>query len=246
MKLITWNIQWVLGTDGRCDLARVVADARRLADFDVLCLQEVSDNFPELRGTRGANQFAELARLMPGYAAIEGVALDIPDQHGRRKRFGNMVLSRYPVGQVLRWTLPWEADHTRNMPRSLIEAVVMAPFGPVRVMTTHRIFVGRAAARRGRGHPRCASQRLCPRRESPRGGPRHLRHPTDRALRHPHRRLQHEAGGPDEASHMRPSRPAHPPSSTPGRRSIGMRRIRPRSACSTRPTGARIVATSSS
>ncbi len=61
MKLITWNIQWGLGMDGRCDLARVVADA-----FDVLCLQEVSDNFPELRGTRGANQFAELAKLMPG------------------------------------------------------------------------------------------------------------------------------------------------------------------------------------
>src|SRR5215208_6985491 len=72
-----------------------------------------------------------------GLPAIEGVALDIPDGQGRRKRFGNMVLSRYPVGQVLRWTLPWEADHTRNMPRGLIEAVVMAPFGPVRVMTTH-------------------------------------------------------------------------------------------------------------
>ena len=94
MKLITWNIQWELGMDGRCDLARVVADARRLADFDVLCLQEVSDHFPELRGTRGANQFAELAKLMPGYVAIEGVALDIPDGQGRRKRFGNMVLSR--------------------------------------------------------------------------------------------------------------------------------------------------------
>ena len=59
-----------------------------------------------------------------------------------------------------------------------------------------------------------ASQRLCPRRESPRAGPRHLRHPTDRALRHPHRRLQHEAGGPDEASPIgASSRPARPPSS---------------------------------
>ena len=137
MKLLTWNIQWGLGMDGRCDLARVVADAKRLADFDVLCLQEVSDNFPELTGNNGANQFAELARLLPGYAAIEGVALDIPDRHGRRKRFGNMILSRYPVGQILRWTLPWEAAHTNNMPRILIEAVVMAPFGPLRVMTTH-------------------------------------------------------------------------------------------------------------
>jgi endonuclease/exonuclease/phosphatase family metal-dependent hydrolase len=137
MKLITWNIQWGLGMDGRCDLARIVTDARRIADFDVLCLQEVSDNFPELKGTRGANQFAELARLLPDYVAVEGVALDIPDRQGRRKRFGNMILSRHPVGQVLRWTLPWEAAHTNNMPRILIETVVMAPFGPLRVMTTH-------------------------------------------------------------------------------------------------------------
>jgi len=48
-----------------------------------------------------------------------------------------MILSRYPVGQVLRYTLPWEADSTRNMPRLLLEVIVMAPPGPVRVMTTH-------------------------------------------------------------------------------------------------------------
>jgi endonuclease/exonuclease/phosphatase family metal-dependent hydrolase len=65
------------------------------------------------------------------------VALDLPDQPGRRKRFGNMILSRYPVGQVLRYTLPWEADATNNMPRMLIEAVVATPSGPLRVMTTH-------------------------------------------------------------------------------------------------------------
>ena len=137
MKLITWNIQWGRGIDGRVDLPRIVAHARSMADFDVLCLQEVADNFPDLEGNGPENQFAAIAGLLPGYAAVEGVALDIPDGVGRRKRFGNMVLSRYPVGQILRHTLPWEADATRNMPRLLIEAVLMAPFGPVRVMTTH-------------------------------------------------------------------------------------------------------------
>lgn len=137
MKLITWNIQWGLGMDGRLDLARMVADACRIADFDLLCLQEVADNFPELAQSEGENQFAGIAALLPGYTAVEGVALDIPDGAGRRKRFGNMILSRYPVQQVLRHTLPWEAAHTRNMPRMLVDAVVMAPFGPVRVLTTH-------------------------------------------------------------------------------------------------------------
>ena len=137
MRLITWNIQWALGLDGRMDPERVVRHARAMADFDVLCLQEVADNFPELEGNDGQDQFATFARLLPGYTAVEGVALDIADGEGRRKRFGNMLLSRYPVAQALRYTLPWRADATRNMPRLLIEAVVMAPFGPVRVMTTH-------------------------------------------------------------------------------------------------------------
>jgi len=50
VKLVTWNIQWGRGVDGRVDLARIVSTARGLADFDLLCLQEVADNFPGLEG----------------------------------------------------------------------------------------------------------------------------------------------------------------------------------------------------
>ena len=137
LRIITWNIQWGLGIDGRVDLARMIGDAKKLADFDVLCLQEVSDNFSDLKGNGGENQFAALAALLPGYTAVEGVALDVPDGIGGRRRFGNMILSRLPVAQVLRYTLPWEAAPTRNMPRLLLEAAVETPSGPVRIMTTH-------------------------------------------------------------------------------------------------------------
>ena len=138
MKLITWNIQWGLGMDGRLDLARILAEARRIADFDVLCLQEVADGFSDLDQHDGGNQFAQIASLLPGYEAIEGIAVDLPGERGRRRRFGNMILSRLPVGRIVRHTLPWDADPTtRNMPRLLLEAEVRAPFGPVRVMTTH-------------------------------------------------------------------------------------------------------------
>ena len=65
------------------------------------------------------------------------IALDVPGGSGGRSRFGNMILSRHPVAQVLRYTLPWEAAATRNMPRLLLEAVIETPKGPVRVMTTH-------------------------------------------------------------------------------------------------------------
>ena len=53
MKLVSWNIQWCLGIDGRVDPKRIVDEARALADFDVLCLQEVAANFPALKGSRG-------------------------------------------------------------------------------------------------------------------------------------------------------------------------------------------------
>lgn len=137
MKLITWNIQWGLGADGVLDLARIVEHARDMADFDVLCLQEVADNWPELKESPHENQFSAFARLLPGFEAIEGVALETRDAEGRAKRFGNMLLTRLPVVQVLRHTLPWPAVETNNMTRGLIEAVVRTDQGPLRLMTTH-------------------------------------------------------------------------------------------------------------
>jgi endonuclease/exonuclease/phosphatase family metal-dependent hydrolase len=138
MKLVTWNIQWGLGMDGRVDLGRIVSEAKRLADFDVLCLQEVADGFTDLEASTGENQFAQLAELLPGYTPVDGVAVDLPDTGGGRRRFGNMILSRLPVGRILRHALPWGDDATqRNMPRSLLEIEVQSGFGPVRVMTTH-------------------------------------------------------------------------------------------------------------
>lgn len=137
MQVVTWNIQWGLGMDGRVDLARIVRHARALADFDVLCLQEVADNLPDLQGSRGEDEFAELAALLPGYRAVAGIGLEIMDGDGAPRRFGNMILSRLPVLQVLRHALPWPGGADRSMPRVLLEATVMAPFGPLRVMTTH-------------------------------------------------------------------------------------------------------------
>lgn len=137
MKLITWNIQWARGVDETVDPHRIVHHARQMADFDVLCLQEVAANFPDLDGNDRTDQFALFGELLPGFTAIEAVGVDVPDGAGGRKRFGNLILSRLPVAQALRHVLPWEAAATRNMPRVLVEAMVETPFGPLRVMTTH-------------------------------------------------------------------------------------------------------------
>ena len=140
MKLITWNVQWCCGVDKRVDPERIVAEAKRIADFDVLCLQEIADNFPDprLAGSAGENQFDELARLLPGYTAIPGVATDHPAENGRRRRFGNLILSRLPVKQVFRHLLPSPVDPGVNgMARIAVEAALVASSGEIRVITTH-------------------------------------------------------------------------------------------------------------
>jgi endonuclease/exonuclease/phosphatase family metal-dependent hydrolase len=140
MKLITWNIQWGRGTDGRVDLERIVRTARELADFDVLCVQEVSDNFPGLEGAEdGADQFSDLAELLlPEYRMVAAFGVDLAADGGRRRRFGNAILTRYSVLSVRRHALPWPADPgKRTMPRVAIEATLQAPMGPIRLTTTH-------------------------------------------------------------------------------------------------------------
>jgi len=145
VKLITWNVQWCRGVDGRVDPARIVRHAKAIADFDVLCLQEIASNYPapRLKGNRADNQFAELARLLPGYAPVPGVAVDVPANAGGRRHFGNMILSRLPVGQVFRHLLPYPVEQGINgMPRIALEAVLKTRNGGVRVVTTHLEYYG--------------------------------------------------------------------------------------------------------
>ncbi len=138
MKLLSWNIQWGRGMDGRGDLSRILRTIHQLGDFDVICLQEVAVNFSGLPGSRGENQVAELSAGLPGYTAIYGVATDVPDSQGGRSLFGNAIFSRFPVGQVWRHVLPWPAESAAlSMQRILVEAVITADIGSLRVMTTH-------------------------------------------------------------------------------------------------------------
>lgn len=138
MRLLTWNVQWCRGVDGRVDPARIAAEARRLAEPDVICMQEVAANFPELPGSSGEDQPHLLMHALPGYEGCLVSGVDVPAANGRRSRFGNLILSRLPVGRVLRHSLPWPpAADVPSMPRVAVEAVVEASFGPLRIITTH-------------------------------------------------------------------------------------------------------------
>jgi len=137
MRLLSWNVQWCRGVDGIVDPARIAREMVRLADPDIACLQEVASNFVDLPGSNGEDQPVALWHELPAYEPVVAWAVDIPGAEGR-KRFGNMILSRLPVGRVLRHSLPWPASPDQpSMPRVAVEAVVQAPFGPLRVVSTH-------------------------------------------------------------------------------------------------------------
>ncbi len=138
ITVLSWNVQYGRGVDGRIDLSRIAATIRALGGADVLCLQEVARRMPEIDGGRGADQLRELAALFPDHEAHFGPALDLRAAGGDRSQFGNLVLSRLPVLQLFRHPLPQPADpDALHMPRQAIEAVVAAPSGPLRMITTH-------------------------------------------------------------------------------------------------------------
>jgi endonuclease/exonuclease/phosphatase family metal-dependent hydrolase len=115
-----------------------VRTARAMADFDVICLQEIADNFAGLKGNDGSDQFARLSELLPGYTRVDGYGVDVAGEGGRRRRFGNAIFSRLGVLSARRHALPWPADIAKKtMPRVAVEATLQASMGPLRVTTTH-------------------------------------------------------------------------------------------------------------
>jgi endonuclease/exonuclease/phosphatase family metal-dependent hydrolase len=137
-KLITWNIQSARTPAGGADLERIIACLDRFSDFDVLCVQEVACGYDSRNGSPGTDQFAGLAALLPGYDSISGIVTDTRHPGGGRRQLGSMIFSRHPILQAFRHSLPWPPDpEVMSMPRGALEATVAAPFGLLRVTTTH-------------------------------------------------------------------------------------------------------------
>jgi endonuclease/exonuclease/phosphatase family metal-dependent hydrolase len=75
MKILTWNVQWFKGLDGVVDIERVLHKAREMADFDVLCMQEISVNYHALTGETPADQVARVRELLPDYEVFFAPAI---------------------------------------------------------------------------------------------------------------------------------------------------------------------------
>ena len=140
MKLVTYNTQYGVGRDGRFDLERI---AKEVEGADIIALQEVTRNFAR---NGGVDMVDGLAALLPGYFYAFGPAMDLDfgatDKDGKplnkRFQFGNMVLSRWPIVASRNLLLPRTLRFSRgNLQRSALEALVIAPSGPIRIYSVH-------------------------------------------------------------------------------------------------------------
>jgi endonuclease/exonuclease/phosphatase family metal-dependent hydrolase len=137
MRVVSWNIRWGCGKDGRIRIHAIIDVLRRL-NPDVICLQEVAANHPELEGSATSNQFKQLAGAFGGYHSIDHPTSEIY-RNNLPRLFGNQILSKYRITQVHRHLLPWTPDPANppGMPRGALEVVLDAPTGKVRVVNTH-------------------------------------------------------------------------------------------------------------
>lgn len=145
MNLISWNTQWCRGLDGTVSPRRIVDGARAMANFDVLCLQEIAQGFDDMPGAP-RDQPAQLQALLPDYRLFFGAAVDEFGADGKRRRFGNLIATRLPVAMVQHHLLPWPADaNVSSMPRMCTVVTLRdARIGTIRVMTTHLEFYSKA------------------------------------------------------------------------------------------------------
>lgn len=137
MHLVTWNTQWCCGLDGEVRPERIVQTVQAMGECDVLCLQEIAINYPQLRGG-AAHQVQQFQALLPGWSVFFGAAVHEWTEAGEQQ-FGNLIATRLPVLQVQHYPLPYPGDqHVRTMQRMCTLVTVQDPLlGPVRVMTTH-------------------------------------------------------------------------------------------------------------
>jgi endonuclease/exonuclease/phosphatase family metal-dependent hydrolase len=148
MKIVTYNIQYSRGQDDRFDLPRVAAS---LQGADIIGLQEV-DRFWKRTGMQ--DQAEALAEMCPGFYWTYAGGYDVPahvtdpetasaSSRGRRRQHGNMVMSRWPILSFRALRLPrGEPGEDWAQDRVLLEAVIDAPSGALRVYVTHMCHIG--------------------------------------------------------------------------------------------------------
>lgn len=144
MLCATYNIQYGRGKDDRYDLDRIVAE---LGNPDLIALQEV-DTFVDRSGM--IDQAAEIAARLPHMYWVYGPGVDADASTfvegrvvNRRRQFGNMVISRWPILASANHLLPKTALYGQvHSRRAMLETVIKTPLGPLRFASVHFDHIG--------------------------------------------------------------------------------------------------------
>jgi endonuclease/exonuclease/phosphatase family metal-dependent hydrolase len=123
VRVVTYNIHTCIGVDRRYDPGRIAAVLREI-DADIASLQEVDAS---RRGERHADQWAYLGKAT-GLRVILGIGF-----RDHRGRFGNAILTRFPVLT----TRSLDLTVAGYEPRGAIDADLLIGDRVLRVIATH-------------------------------------------------------------------------------------------------------------
>jgi endonuclease/exonuclease/phosphatase family metal-dependent hydrolase len=121
LTIATYNIHGAVGTDRRFDPQRVAQVLKEIS-ADIIALQEVP------LGGKAIPNVLKILQEATGFNAVEGPTRDNP-----KKRYGNAVLSRYPIIATRNIDLSFGSRE----PRGALDADVDCHGHPLRVIATH-------------------------------------------------------------------------------------------------------------
>ncbi len=140
MRLVGYNTQFSRGRDRRIDIARM---AEAVRDADLIALQEIERHWLRSGET---DQPAEIAARFPKHHWVYGPYFDVDASKtatdgtvtNRRRQFGVMTLSRWPILSSRLHILPkFKTNPVFNMVAGFLETVIDAPGGPLRHYNVH-------------------------------------------------------------------------------------------------------------
>jgi len=140
VKLVSYNIRFGLGLDQNVDLGRI---ADTVKDADIIALQEVERYWKHSGMT---DQPEIISSHLQQYYWLYFPAFDVDASEARsdgsilnrRRQFGPMVLSRWPIRMARYMMLPkLGTTDCLSMDTGAIECVVDTPSGPLLVYSLH-------------------------------------------------------------------------------------------------------------
>lgn len=121
LTIATYNIHAAVGTDGRFSPARVVRVLREI-NADIIALQEVP---------LGGSHWPNVLHLLQ--QAVRQIAVDGYTYSVGGRRFGNAILSRYPILRTRRIDISFGSRE----PRAALDADIYCHGHALRVIATH-------------------------------------------------------------------------------------------------------------